>query len=79
MPCRFPSAGHFIRLPKRRYTESMTNDSSTRTFPYGIFIGVAMGIALGIALQSIVIGIGVGSGLAIVFGLGLDRQRRGDS
>ncbi|MCK5586802.1 hypothetical protein KAJ02_12090 [Candidatus Bipolaricaulota bacterium] len=52
----------------------MTSESRKRTFPFGIIIGVAVGIALGIALKSIAIGIGVGSGLAIVFGLALDRR-----
>ena len=57
----------------------MTNDSSKGTFPRGIIIGVAVGMAIGIALKSIAIGIGVGSGLAVLFGLVLDRQRRGNS
>ena len=52
----------------------MTNESLKRVFPLGIIIGVAVGIALGIALKSIAIGIGVGSGLAILFGLVLDRR-----
>lgn len=57
----------------------MTNESQKRSFPFGIIIGVAIGIALGIALKSIAIGIGVGSGLAILFGVVLDRRRHSDS
>jgi hypothetical protein len=54
----------------------MANNSGLRTVPFGVIIGVAVGMALGIALKNIAIGIGVGSGLAVVFGLALDRKRR---
>jgi hypothetical protein len=57
----------------------MANNTGFRTVPFGVIIGVAVGIALGIALKSIAIGIGVGSGLAVVFGLALDRKRRDSS
>lgn len=67
-------AGRFNQSCQDHYTEPMTSESRKRTFPFGIIIGVAVGIALGIALKSIAIGIGVGSGLAIVFGLALDRR-----
>ncbi len=52
----------------------MTNESAKRAFPFGIIIGGAVGIALGIALKNIAIGVGAGSGLAILFGLILDRR-----
>ncbi|MBU1050560.1 hypothetical protein KKG90_11130 [Candidatus Bipolaricaulota bacterium] len=57
----------------------MTEKVNLRTVPVGIVVGVVIGIALGIALKSIAMSIGVGSGLAIVFGLALDRRRRDDS
>jgi len=73
------SAGRFHCRLRESYTRSMANNMGLRTVPFGIIIGVAVGMALGIALKSIPIGIGVGSGLAVLFGLGLDRKRRGDS
>lgn len=54
----------------------MTNESRKRPFPFGIIIGVAVGIALGIALKNIAVGIGAGAGLAIIFGLVIDRRTR---
>jgi hypothetical protein len=57
----------------------MANNTGLRTAPFGIILGVAVGMALGIALKSIAIGIGVGSGLAVLFGLVLDRKRRDSS
>ena len=57
----------------------MANNTGLRTAPFGIIIGVAVGMSLGIALKSIAIGIGAGSGLAVVFGLALDRKRRDSS
>jgi hypothetical protein len=73
------SAGRFRCQRQERYTRSMANNTGLRTVPFGIIIGVAVGMALGIALKSIAIGIGVGSGLAVVFGLAVDRKRRGNS
>jgi len=57
----------------------MADKSATQAFPLGIIIGVAVGIAIGITLKSIAIGIGAGSGLAVLFGLMLDRRRRDSS
>lgn len=57
----------------------MAAKPTSRTIPVGVLLGVAVGMALGIALKSIAIGIGVGSGLAILFGLAIDRRRRDDS
>lgn len=67
-------AGHFIQPSRDRYTGLMTNESAKRVFPFGVIIGGAVGIALGIALKSLAIGIGAGSGLAVLFGLVLDRR-----
>jgi len=57
----------------------MADKSATQAFPLGTIIGVAVGIAIGITLKSIAIGIGAGSGLAVLFGLMLDRRRRDSS
>lgn len=73
------SAGRFRCQRQERYTRPMANNTGLRTAPFGIIIGVSVGMALGIALKSIAVGIGVGSGLAVLFGLAIDRKRRGDS
>ena len=57
----------------------MTNTPTRRRLPFGILIGVAVGIALGIALGNVAIGVSVGAGLAVLFGLALDRNGRGAS